>query len=47
MTPTAARQRGVGACRVDRGQERAIPIRPSCGACEISRPRQPGPPTGT
>ncbi len=36
----------VGACRVDRGQERAITIRPSCGACEISGPRQPGPPTG-
>ncbi|WP_290145731.1 hypothetical protein [Paramuribaculum intestinale] len=47
MTPTAARQRGVGACRVDRGQERAITIRPSCGACGISRPRQPGPTTGT
>ncbi len=46
MTPTAAPQRGVGACRVDRGQERAITIRPSCGACEISRPRQPGPSTG-
>ncbi len=47
MTPTAARQRGVGGCRVDRGQERATSIRPSCGACGISRPRQPGPHTGT
>ena len=46
MTPTAAPQRGVGACRVDRGQERAITIRPSCGACGISRPRKPGPSTG-
>ena len=45
MTPTAAPQRGVGACRVDRGQERAITIRPSCGACGISRPRKPGPST--
>ncbi len=46
MTPTAAPHRGVGACRVDRGQERAITIRPSCGACGISRPRKPGPSTG-
>ncbi len=29
-----------GARRVDRGRG-ARPIRPSCGACEISRPRQP------
>ncbi|WP_305303121.1 hypothetical protein, partial [Paramuribaculum intestinale] len=44
-TPLPRVSGAVGACRVDRGQERAITIRPSCGACEISRPRKPGPST--
>ncbi len=29
------------------GERRAHPVRPSCGACEISRPRQLRPPTAT
>ena len=43
--PPATRQRGGGALRVDRGRGARPPVRPSCGACEISRPRQPRPPT--
>ena len=46
--PTGARQRGGGR-RVPRrpGERRVPPVRPSCGACEISRLRQPGPPART
>ena len=29
------------------GERRVPPVRPSCGACEISRPRQPRPPAAT
>ena len=36
--PTATRQRGGGARRVDRGRREPSPVRPSCGACEVSRP---------
>ena len=36
-----------GARRVDRGRGECPPIRPSCGACEISRSRQPRPPAAT
>ena len=41
----ATRQRGGGARRVDRGRREPFTSgRPSRGACEISRPRQPGSP---
>ena len=43
----ATRQRGGGARRVDRGRGARPPVRPSRGACEISRPRQLRPPTAT
>ena len=43
--PTGARQRGGGSAPRRPGERSApSPVRPSCGACEISRPRQPRPP---
>ncbi len=45
--PTGARQRGGGSAPRRPGERRVPPVRPSCGACEISRLRQPGPPART
>ena len=43
-----ARVSGAGGSAPRRpGERSASPIRPSCGACEISRPRQLRPPTAT